>query len=574
MRLPSLKLSRLDAAMRARSVHTRIFGGFAVAIGLSLVMAIAGIWQMRAISTNLEAVTAHSLRPINEVAGIRQAFDQIQTNIRAHAAADVEYDKQGFQTQIQTAFSQAAQHIETFRATSPGQAELAEVATLQADLGQLNPIIDSDLLPLSDASSLQRFQKVFNEKAGPLFANADRAIDGLMAGENAAAAQELDRAQAAYTQAVIGLLALLVIGIALALTLAVLISRSIVVPLRASVDTLERVADGDLSASVTVIGTDEVAQMGTALNATVERTASAIATIGAGATTLAGSSEMLAMTSASIGAAAEQTSDVTTNVSAAAEQVSGNVAHAVAGAQGLGSSIHEIARSATEAADVAGRAVTDAEDVNRTVERLRAASEQVGEVVSMITKIARQTHLLALNATIEAQRAGEAGKGFAVVADEVKALAGQTAGATEEIDRTIAGIRLEIEAGTGALDRITNVIGRINDTQTTIAAAVEEQSQTTGEIIDRMSQAAAGAEEIATTIRGVAAAAAETSHGVEEARAAAAELATLADGLAQAVSRFRFETDEPTEPAESASGGDYASSLDEIAAHGASPAPA
>ena len=89
-----------------------------------------------------------------------------------------------------------------------------------------------------------------------------------------------------------------------------------------------------------------------------------------------------------------------------------------------------------------------------------------------------------------------------------------------------------------------------------------------------MSQAAAGAEEIATTIRGVAAAAAETSQGVEEARAAAAELATLAEGLAQAVSRFRVEGDEPSEPAKPSSGAAYASSLDEIAAQGATPATA
>ena len=185
--------------------------------------------------------------------------------------------------------------------------------------------------------------------------------------------------------------------------------------------------------------------------------------------------------------------------------------------------------------------MTDAADVNRTVERLESASEQVGEVVGMITKIARQTHLLALNATIEAQRAGEAGKGFAVVADEVKDLARQTADATEQIDRTIAGIRLEVEAATTALDRITQVIGHINETQTTIAAAVEEQNQTTGDIIERMSQAAAGAEEIATTIHGVASAATETSQGVEQARAAVAELASLADDLAHTAARFRVE---------------------------------
>ena len=527
--------------MRARSVNARIFAGFAVAIAVALLVGVAGIWRMHQISTNLEAISEHSLQPINEVADIRSSVDQIEMNIRAHAATDVFFEKQNFVSDTQGALDQAATHVESFRATQPSATELEQVAALESDLAALTPIVFDQLMPLSDANKLEAFQATFKEKAAPLFADAQEAADSLMAAENAAAAQELSHAQSAYTQAVVGLVAILLLGIAVATLLGLMISRSIVVPLRDSVETLERVAEGDLTASVQVVGTDEMAMMGTALNATVARTAEALASIAGGASTLASSSQTLAMTSAAMGAAAEQTSDVAGNVSAAATQVSGNVGHAVLGAQGLGSSIQEIAQSAAEAADVAAAAVTDAADVNRTVERLESASEQVGEVVGMITKIARQTHLLALNATIEAQRAGEAGKGFAVVADEVKDLARQTADATEQIDRTIAGIRLEVEAATTALDRITQVIGHINETQTTIAAAVEEQNQTTGDIIERMSQAAAGAEEIATTIHGVASAATETSQGVEQARAAVAELASLADDLAHTAARFRVE---------------------------------
>ena len=558
--------------MRKRSVNTRIFAGFAVAIAVALLVGVVGIWRMHQISTNLDAVAEHSLRPINEVAAIQSSVDQIEMNIRANAATADFYDKQNFFSSIQGSFDQAAEHVLAFRATQPSAAELDQVTSLETALTTLRPIVYDNLMPLSDKNDLEAFSTSFKEKAAPLFTDAHDAVDSLLAAENAAAAQELAHAQNAYTQAVVGLVLLLLIGILVAMLLGMMISRSIVVPLRASVETLERVADGDLTATVQVIGTDEVAMMGTALNATVARTASALASIAVGASTLASSSDTLAMSSAAMGAAAEQTSDVAGNVSAAATQVSGNVGHAVLGAQGLGSSIQEIARSAAEAADVASRAVTDAADVNRTVERLESASEQVGDVVAMITKIARKTHLLALNATIEAQRAGDAGKGFAVVADEVKDLARQTADATEDIDRTIAGIRLEVEAATTGLGRITQVIGHINDTQTTIAAAVEEQNQTTGDIIERMSQAAAGAEEIATTIRGVASAATETSHGVEEARTAVAELAGLADDLAHTVARFQVEEHGPHD--EHSPGAADGMSLDDLAAHGATPAPA
>ena len=556
MRLGGLQLPRLDAAMRERSVSTRIFGAFGVAIALALVVGLVGIWQMHRISSNLEAVAQHSLQPVTEVAGIHESLDQIEMNLRAHAGTDVFFEKQNYVQEIQNAFDEAKQSIAAFRATGPSGAELAKATTLEDDLAKLDPVIFTHLLPLSDANAAKAFAGRFKDQASPLFADGQSIVDDLMRSENAAAAVELAAGHAAYTQAVIGLATLLAIGIAIAMLLGTLIVRSIVSPLRESVDTLERVAAGDLTASVEVRGTDELAMMGTALNTTVAQTAEAMASITAGATSLATSADTLAMTGASIGTAAEQTSDVAANVSAAATQVSGNVAQALTGAEGVRSSVQEIASSAADAAMIAQRAVADAEDTNQTVERLQAASQQVGDVIALITKIARQTHLLALNATIEAERAGEAGKGFAVVADEVKELAGQTATATEEIDRTIAGIQVEIQAATSSLDRITQVVGHISDTQTTIAAAVDEQQQMTGDITDRMAQAASGAEEIATTIRGVASATTETSQGVEGARTAAAGLAELADDLARTVARFRLEPPDDEAP-------------DDPAAHGA-----
>jgi methyl-accepting chemotaxis protein len=541
--------------MRERSVSTRIFGAFSAAIALALAVGLFGIWQMHRISSNLEAVAQHSLQPVTEVAGIHASLDQIEMNIRAHASTDVFFEKQNYVQEIQNAFDEAKQHITAFRATNPSGVELAKATTLEDDLAKLDPVVFTHLLPLSEKNDTNAFEAQFKDRASPLFADGQSLVDDLMASENAAAAEELASGHAAYTQAVIGLVMLLVIGIAIALLLGTLIVRSIVSPLRDSVDTLERVAAGDLTATVDVRGTDELAMMGTALNATVAQTAEAMASITSGATTLATSAETLAMTGASIGAAAEQTSDVASNVSAAATRVSGNVTQAVTGSEGLRSSIQEIASSAADAAMIARRAVTDAEDTHRTVERLEAASQQVGEVIALITKIARQTHLLALNATIEAERAGDAGKGFAVVADEVKDLAGQTATATEEIDRTIAGIQVEVEAATSSLDRIAQVVGHISDTQTTIAAAVDEQQQMTGDISDRMAQAASGAEEIATTIRGVASATTETSQGVEGARTAAAGLADLADALARTVARFRLEREHGEPPDEAVAGG-------------------
>ena len=120
------------------------------------------------------------------------------------------------------------------------------------------------------------------------------------------------------------------------------------------------------------------------------------------------------------------------------------------------SAIREIAHNATEAARVAGQAVSVAENTTRTVGKLGDSSQEIATVIKLINGIAEQTNLLALNATIEAARAGEAGKGFAVVASEVKELAQETARATEDISQRVEAIQADTAGAVEAISRISH----------------------------------------------------------------------------------------------------------------------
>jgi methyl-accepting chemotaxis protein len=150
------------------------------------------------------------------------------------------------------------------------------------------------------------------------------------------------------------------------------------------------------------------------------------------------------------------------------------------------------------------------------------------------------TNLLALNATIEAARAGDAGKGFAVVASEVKELAQETARATGDITAKVTNIQSDASRAAQAITQISEVIQQINDLQTTIASAVEEQTATTNEISRNIAQAATGSGEIAANITAVATAADSTRAGVEEARTAAADLARMSSDLQKLVMQFQY----------------------------------
>ena len=258
------------------------------------------------------------------------------------------------------------------------------------------------------------------------------------------------------------------------------------------------------------------------------------------ATRVAGSSEELNSVSVKMTGNAEETTGQATAASGAAEEVNSNVQAVATSTDQMEASIREIAKSANDAAQVGGAAVQMAETTNETIGKLGQSSQEIGNVIRVITSIAGQTKLLSLNATIEAARAGEAGKGFAVVANEVKQLAQQTAKATEDISRRIEAIQTDAAGAVTAIQEVGAIIKQINDLQNTIATAVEEQTATTNEISRNIARAAEGTKGITENIAAVANAASSTSAGANATRASADGLSTAAEQLEQLVGRFTF----------------------------------
>jgi methyl-accepting chemotaxis protein len=180
------------------------------------------------------------------------------------------------------------------------------------------------------------------------------------------------------------------------------------------------------------------------------------------------------------------------------EATSTNVRTVAGAADQLGASIHGINEKTKKARAIARHATETARSTDELVNKLSSSATRIGDVIKLIQAIAAQTNLLALNATIEAARAGEAGRGFAVVAAEVKALATQTAKATEEVADQIGSIQDLTKHTVAAIQSIDGVMGDISGLTAAIASAVEEQTNSTQMIAQNVQQAAVGAKELAS----------------------------------------------------------------------------
>ncbi len=355
--------------------------------------------------------------------------------------------------------------------------------------------------------------------------------------------------------AVIGSITTSLIALAIIVGLALVVVRSIIRPLKSAVSAMNSIAsgDGDLTRRLDVDGKDELSQLATAFNSFADQVHGLVERVLASTRTLNEASAELNQVMGEAEEGVERQKSESDQVATAMNEMT-------AAAQ-------EVANNASEASDAADRAngqVCDAQGlVHQTIEVIGGLSEQVGEGVKVIEKlgadsrkidnvlevireIADQTNLLALNAAIEAARAGEAGRGFAVVADEVRTLASRTQQSTQEIQATIE--RLQTGAGNAvtligaiserseatvvetrqvndALQRISEAVATINEMNTQIASAAEEQTSVSETINQNVHEIVAITE--------------QTAQGTRRAGTATQRLTALAGDMAEQVSRYR-----------------------------------
>ncbi|MBI5556370.1 MAG: CZB domain-containing protein [Deltaproteobacteria bacterium] len=314
--------------------------------------------------------------------------------------------------------------------------------------------------------------------------------------------------------------------------LSAFIARRIAGPLVMGVHFAHKIANGDLREKLAIDQDDEVGKLAKALNGMADNLRQIMGSIAEKSRLVTASSGKLFSSSEEMAGAAGRlenetsatvrtTDGITANIqavsdaavmmsakaqdiSSASGEMSANVNNVAAAIEEMTASIQEVAENCTKARNFSGEGKSKSDASKLLIAELDQAARDVGNVVNVITEITEQTKLLALNATIEAARAGEAGKGFAVVASEVKDLAKQTAEATENIARQIQDMQSRTRSVVHVIEEVSRINEDINEVNTTIAAAVEEQTATVSEIARTFAGTALGADGVSANIRALA----------------------------------------------------------------------
>ncbi|WP_285426430.1 methyl-accepting chemotaxis protein [Pseudomonas sp. efr-133-TYG-103a] len=540
-------------SLRNMNIAPRAFLGFSIIGVLMIILGVFALMQMSKINDATEVMATNSMPSIKALDRLTEGSIRLRVlSYRLMLNRDADTQQKTIELlamrnrQIDDA---RAVYIKLISAPDE-QATYDQYVKLLNDYRQLEERMKS----LSSANKLDELTALLN---ADLQTNSDQmnVVLGKLIEINT---QQLNntnsQASQQYSTAFTMVVTLLIIATALTLLFAWLLTNSITRPIASALNAAEEIAEGDLTRTIHVDGTDEAGRLLAAMLKMQSKLRDTLQRISGSATQLA--------------SAAEELNAVTDESARGLSQQNNEIEQAATAVNEMTSAVEEVARNAVSTSEASKNATTSASDgrdlVQETVSaiermsgdvqgtatligNLAEESRDIGKVLDVIRGLADQTNLLALNAAIEAARAGEAGRGFAVVADEVRALAHRTQQSTSEIERMIGSIQggteqavnsmrssteraestLSIAKGAGlALDTINSAVVEINERNLVIASAAEEQAQVAREVDRNL-----------VNIRDLST---QSATGANQTSAASNELSRLAVDLNGMVARFRL----------------------------------
>lgn len=551
-----------------------------VFFGILLILAIiVGIsyYQIKSVESTYSNLLFGESQQLFMIKGLDNEIKKEQVALRGYLIIGDETSLNNFNQARESFLGISKKLIEMYTA-SEAQELLKELDAIQREYY----LFSEEIFALKREGKIDEYTQLISTRGREIVANFDKKIEELTLYQQGIVGKGSKESTAKVESLVNILLFLGIASILIGAIVAIYISRFISKPVIAIAETAQKISSGDLTvAEVKVKNKDEIGDLAHSFNQMAHNLRAILAQVGSNAELVAASAEQLSASSEQSNHASKQIADTIQSVAGGVEKQVENVERTAQtineisiGIQHVSKNTQTVSTTAIEATEKAagGRetiktAVQQMNSINHTfnelsevVKGLGARSEEIGQIIAVITGIADQTNLLALNAAIEAARAGEHGRGFAVVADEVRRLAEQSADSAQQISRLISTIQGETNKVIQSMDVATsevvsgiNVVNTAGDSFVQIEKSVNEVTSQIQEVSSAIQQIAAGSEKIVEAIEFISEASEGTAAGTEEVSAATEEqlasmeeisassnaLAKMSEELQKLISNFK-----------------------------------
>lgn len=494
-----------------QKIGVRLGGGFGVLLILLGTVTMVGLVGMRKIDEKLNRIVKVNYEKIKCASEVSASISDLIGKLQLIQLKDVK-DRPAVKQDIDAIREKYKASLEKLEALEENEKGKQLIAGAKATIATAKKA-NNEVIDLSLAGKTAEALAVFNKEGAPLSERIIQSFRGIVSYQEERMAFRYDEAVKTY-DSTRGFVLLLAVGaVLIGVVISVMTSRSITRPLAVAMGIADRLAEGDLTVEIIVVGKDETALLLAAMRNMVEKLKSVVADVKIAADNVAAGSQELSSSS-------EEMSQGASEQAAAAEEASSSM-------EQMSSNIRQNADNAGQTERIAVQSAEDARQGGRAVTETVAAMKEIAGKISIIEEIARQTNLLALNAAIEAARAGEHGKGFAVVAAEVRKLAERSQHAATEISElSTSSVGVAEQAGE-MLARMVPDIQRTAELVQEISAACQEQDT--------------GVEQINKAIQQLDQIIQQNASASEEMASTSEELASQAEQLRTTISFFTVE---------------------------------